>query len=56
MNLHGFDGIPAGSGFTIGDGHGILGIGTDDEDLRFTMEDPAGVSCSVSATYYTVES
>lgn len=54
--LHGFDGIPAGSGFTIGDGHGILGIGADGEDLRFTMEAPAGGSCSVSATYYTVES
>ena len=54
--LHGFDGIPAGGGFTIGDGHGILGIGADDEDLRLTMEDPAGGSCSVSATYYTIES
>jgi hypothetical protein len=34
----------------------ILGIGADGEDLRFTMEAPAGGSCSVSATYYTVES
>lgn len=54
--LHGFDGIPAGGGITIGDGSGILGVGADDEDLRFTMEDPAGGSCSISATYYTIES
>jgi hypothetical protein len=54
--LHGFDGVPAGGGITIGDGSGILGVGADDEDLRFTMEDPAGGSCSISTTYYTIES
>jgi len=54
--LHGFDGIPAGGGATFGDGSGILGVGADNEDLRMTMEDPAGGACSVSASYYTVPS
>lgn len=54
--LHGFDGMPAGGGITIGDGSGILGIGADDEDVRLTMEDPAGGSCTVSLTYFTIES
>lgn len=54
--LHEFDGVPAGGGFTIGDGSGILGVGADGEDLRYTMEDPAGGNCTVTASYYTIES
>jgi len=54
--LHEFDGVPAGGGFTIGDGSGLLGIGADGEDLRYTIEDPAGGNCSISVSYFTVES
>lgn len=49
-----FDGIPPGGGIAEGNGGGILGIGGDGEDLRLTMEDPAGGACSVSITFYTV--
>lgn len=49
----GFDGVPAGGGTTIGNGGGLIGIGADGEDLRYTNEDPAGGACSVEATYYT---
>jgi hypothetical protein len=51
--IHDFDGVPAGQGFTVGDGQGILGIGADGEDLRYTMEDPAGGNCTVTASYFT---
>lgn len=51
-----FDGIPAGGGSVEGGGSGILGVGADGEDLRLTMEDPAGGACSVAVSYYTVES
>lgn len=51
-----FDGIPAGGGSVEGTGAGILAIGADDEDLRLTMEDPAGGACSVTVSYYTIES
>lgn len=54
--LHEFDNVPPGGGFTIGDGSGILGVGADNEDLRITTEDPAGGNCTVSATYFTIES
>lgn len=49
-------GIKAGGGVTIGDGSGILGVGGDDEDVRFTCEDPAGGSISIAVSYYTIES
>ena len=51
-----FNGIPAGGGVTIGDGSGILGVGADDEDVRFTCEDPAGGAITLSVSYYTIES
>lgn len=54
--LAAFYGIPAGGGMTVGDGSGILGIGADDEDLRYTCEDPAGGNLTISVTYYTIES
>jgi hypothetical protein len=54
--LIGFNGIPAGGGITIGDGSGIIGVGTDGQDLRYTSEDPTGGSCSISVTYYTIDS
>jgi hypothetical protein len=49
-----FDGVPAGLGFSRGNGGGILGIGGDDEDVRYTMEDPVGGACSVSVSYFTI--
>lgn len=53
--LFAFDGVPPGGGKVKGSGAGIIGIGADGEDLRLTMEDPAGGSCSVIVTYFTVE-
>lgn len=54
--LASFDGVPAGLGFAKGNGGGILGIGADDEDVRYTGEDPVGGACSVSVSYFTIES
>lgn len=49
-------GVPAGGGFTVGDGTGILGVGADNEDLRVTCEVPTTGSIDVVITYYTIES
>lgn len=54
--LHEFDGVPAGGGFTIGNGGGVLGVGADGEDLRYTIEDPVGGNCSITVSYFTIES
>lgn len=50
------EGIPPGGGFTIGDGSGILGIGADGEELRWTTDDPVGGHVIISVSYYTIES
>jgi hypothetical protein len=48
-------GVPAGGGFSRGDGSGIIGIGADDEDLRITTVGAAtGNGVEVVVTYYTV--
>ncbi len=49
-------GIPAGGGFTMGNGGGILGVGADGEDLRITSEVPTGGSIDVVTTYFLIES
>lgn len=49
-------GIAPGSGFSRGDGSGILGIGADGEDLRISSEVPTTGSLAVLVTYYTIES
>lgn len=46
-------GVAAGSGTTIGDGNGIVGIGATDEDLRITSEDPGG-AFRVVVKYFTI--
>lgn len=48
-------GVEPGSGATVGDGGGILGIGADDEDVRFTMADPVSGGCAVTISYFTIE-
>jgi hypothetical protein len=48
--------IPAGFGFVEGGGSGILGVGGDDQDLRFSLSDPVSGSCNGSVSYYTIES
>lgn len=48
-------GISAGSGVGRGDGSGIIAIGADDADLRYTMADPVGGSCAIVASYFTIE-
>ena len=50
------DGIAPGSGIVIGNGSGIIGIGADNEELRWTVDDPAGGSVIISVTYFTIES
>jgi hypothetical protein len=55
IGAHG--GIPAGGGFSRGDGSGILGIGGDGEDLRVTTTGTAGGNgLQIVVTYYTIES
>lgn len=50
-------GVPAGGGFNIGDGSGILGVGGDGEDLRVTTTGNAtGNGLQICVSYYTIES
>jgi len=50
-------GVPAGGGFSIGDGSGIIGIGADGEDLRVTTTGNAtGNGLQITVSYYTVPS
>lgn len=49
-------GLPAGGGVSRGDGSGILGVGSDDADLRVTCGAPTGGSLRVLCSYYTIES
>lgn len=50
-------GVPAGGGFTIGDGSGILGVGGDGEDLRVTTTGNAtGNGLQITVSYYLIES
>lgn len=50
-------GVPAGGGFSRGDGSGIIGVGADDEDLRITTVGTAtGNGVEVIVTYFTIES
>lgn len=49
--------VPAGGGFTRGDGSGIIGVGADDEELRITTVGTAtGNGLYVIVTGYTIES
>ena len=49
-------GVPAGGGFTVGDGSGILGVGADNEDLRVTTTGNAtGNGLQITVSYYTIE-
>lgn len=49
-------GIPAGGGFNVGDGSGILGVGADHDDLRLTSSVPTGGSLDVVVSFFTIES
>lgn len=49
-------GVPKGSGVSVGNGAGIIGIGADNEDLRLTCEDPAGGAIDIVVGYFTIES
>lgn len=40
----------------IGDGSGILGVGADGEEIRYTCEDPGSGNLSISVSYYEVSS
>lgn len=56
-NLAYHGGVPAGGGFTIGDGSGIIGVGADDEDLRWTtVGNATGNGVALNVSYYTIES
>ena len=49
-------GVAKGSGVIEGNGSGIIGIGTDGQDLRITCEVPTGGSARVLVNYFTIES
>lgn len=49
-------GLKAGSGIVKGSGSGIIGIGGDGEELRFTCEDPVGGALRLTLNYYEVPS
>jgi len=49
-------GVPAGGGFSRGDGSGIIGAGADDEELRITSAAPTGGSLDITVSGYIVES
>lgn len=49
-------GIKAGGGEITGNGGGILGVGTDGQDLRLTCEDPVAGGLTVIVGYFTIES
>lgn len=50
-------GVPAGGGFTVGDGSGILGVGGDGEELRVTTTGNAtGNGLQITVSYYLIES
>jgi hypothetical protein len=49
-------GLIPGSGFQIGDGSGIIGMGADDEDLRVTCEAPTGGTLVISVSYFILPS
>ena len=51
-----FMGIQAGGGITIGDGSGMLGTGADGEDLRYSNTVPTTGNCTITVSYYTIES
>ncbi len=48
-------GIAPGSGFARGSGDGVLGIGADDEDLRYSLADPVTGGCDITVQYFTIE-
>ena len=50
------DGIAPGSGVSVGNGAGILGVGGDGEEVRLTCDDPVGGSVIVTMSYFTIES
>lgn len=55
--LAGHPAVPAGGGFNIGDGSGIIGVGADNEELRITtVGNAGGAGIYVSFSGYTVES
>jgi hypothetical protein len=53
-HIDGMDDIPPGGGFAVGNGGGILGVGADDEDLRYSLSDPVTGSCTVTVKYFTI--
>lgn len=48
--------IAPGSGVVEGNGSGILGVGADGEDLRYTCGNPVGGEIWITVSSYTVES
>lgn len=55
--IAGHPAVPAGGGFSRGDGSGIIGVGGDDEELRITaVGTPGGNGLYVLVSGYTVES
>jgi hypothetical protein len=53
--IYAHDGIYPGGGGGTGDGSAVVGIGADDEDVRYTMADPVSGACTVNVTYFTIQ-
>jgi hypothetical protein len=49
-------GMVPGTVYTVGDGHGILGVGADGAELRITSEVPTGGTLGVVVTWFPIES
>jgi hypothetical protein len=54
--LHEAKAIPPGGSIVIGDGSGVIGVGEDGEDLRYSCSAPTGGHVSISVTYFAIES
>ena len=61
-SINGVDGIlvsqelSSRDSITIGDGSGIIGIGGDGEDIRYTCDRPSGTFIGIILNYYLIES
>lgn len=50
-------GVPAGGGFNVGDGSGIIGVGADGDDLRVTtVGNATGNGLHICVSYFTIAS
>jgi hypothetical protein len=54
--LHEVKGMGADRDIVIGDGSGVLGMGTDDEEIRYSCDAPTSGHITISLSYYLIVS